>query len=46
MSPIMFESMMLLKINRSHWDVKDVAAAIKEGAPSEMASRDSDDFYD
>lgn len=46
MSPIMFEAVMFLKLNREFWDVKEVAAAMKIQTPSEVEGKDGDMFYD
>jgi hypothetical protein len=51
MSPIMFEAILFLKINRSFWDLKTVISAVKKNdetsIPVEPATndRDYDEFY-
>lgn len=52
MSPIMFEAVLFLKINRSFWDLKTVVTAIKKSGNDSSNSiepanleRDSDEFY-
>jgi hypothetical protein len=51
MSPIMFEAILFLKVNRAFWDLKTVVLAIKKTDesrnPIEPATleRDSDEFY-
>jgi hypothetical protein len=50
MSPIMFEAILFLKVNRRFWDLKTVVMATKKSDdpsnPDEPTlDRDSDDFY-
>ena len=45
MSPILFESLLFFKLNRSLWDLKLVSAAIKLEKDERYTVLDSDDFY-
>ena len=45
MSPILFESLLFLKLNRCLWDLKLVSAALKLKQDERYTVLDSDDFY-
>lgn len=45
MSPILFEAILFLKINRRLWDIKSVAAAMKLQPEQRYVEYDCDSFY-
>ena len=45
MSPIMFESLIFLKVNKNFWDCRMVAKAMKSEPKQTIDSGDWDDFY-
>lgn len=45
MSPILFEAILFLKLNRNFWDLKVVASAIKLQPKNRYAELDDDSFY-
>lgn len=46
MSPILFEALLFLKLNRNMWDIKSVASAMKLNPKERYTSLDSDEFYE
>ena len=46
MSPILLESLLFLKLNRKHWDLKLVSAAMKIQPDDRYVSLDTDEFYE
>ena len=45
MSPIMFESLIFLQVNRQYWDLQMVAIAMKKDNLPRGSLRDSNTFY-